>query len=441
LIGNSGKHYENRRKFTNEDVLYNQARRQELLSGEPRKCLGGGDGVGYGRKDRGYMEQIPRDRERNGNGNNSNSNSTPGAKAEDLLSVKSYYFKTEIFRLQELLKGKQGEIKVLMGEIETEKYANRDKTFEAENLRKVLRETGDQLDALNSENNDLRGRMANLEILNIELTQANAKSTSDAQMYKSDYLNVDAIIDQLQERFCSENQSFVDFREINDYTQKGLCRIEEALTSKTETILRLERDNQEKIAQIDLSNENFHRLSSELTRKATDLTRQGENFSNISDDYGRLQETYVMLKSEGEKRKDLCDEYETRLRQVSRDCEELQTSLGEKEIICLTLDRECGDLKGKLKDSEAREMQRSSELNHFRNESETRELQLSTNLNHVRDELDFTIENLKRLEEQLLQEKTQKETLTQKCGCQNRTIDEIQEKTNSQSITIQSLEN
>jgi chromosome segregation ATPase len=97
-----------------------------------------------------------------------------------LLSVKSYYFKAEIFRLQELLKGKQGEIKVLMGEIETEKYANRDKTFEAENLRKVLRETGDQLDALNSENNDLRGRMANLEILNIELTQANAKSTSDA---------------------------------------------------------------------------------------------------------------------------------------------------------------------------------------------------------------------------------------------------------------------
>ena len=122
-----------------------------------------------------------------------------------------------------------------------------------------------------------------------------------------------------------------------------------------------------------------------------------------------------MLKSEGEKRKDLCDDYETRLRQVSRDCEELHTSLGEKERSCLTLERECSDLRGKLKESEsdlrgklkekeAREMQQSAELGHFRVESETRELQLSTNLNHVRDELDFTIENLKRAEEQLLQE-------------------------------------
>jgi vacuolar-type H+-ATPase subunit I/STV1 len=229
------------------------------------------------------VEPIPRDRENNCSRNNYNA----GAKAEDMLSVKSYYFKTEIFRMQELLKGKQSEIKGLVCEIDTEKFANRDKTFEAENLRKVLRETGDQLDALNSENNDLRGRMANLEILNIELTQANAKSTSDAQMYKSDYLNVDAIIDQLQERFCSENQSFVDFREINDYTQKGLCRIEEALASKTEAILQLQRDNQVQKSEVDTSNENFRRLSSELTRKATDLTRQGENYNNISDDYGR----------------------------------------------------------------------------------------------------------------------------------------------------------
>ena len=88
------------------------------------------------------MEPIPRDRENNCSRNNYNA----GAKAEDMLSVKSYYFKTEIFRMQELLKGKQSEIKGLVCEIDTEKFANRDKTFEAENLRKVLRETGDQLD-------------------------------------------------------------------------------------------------------------------------------------------------------------------------------------------------------------------------------------------------------------------------------------------------------